>query len=817
MKNKVLLFACTLLILISCKDEKDIFSVTLSNSELNVEFHNINLNSAKPGVNLLIGNDEVPLEWFPLEASSVNKTERSTPKGDAIDLSLMFKHPQGYELIWSVSELSEYQGFTVRAAFKNNSSDTIRLKDFVLMRTGQTGLVCNGDPASWWLLPAMNYSRQGGNLAQEFPSRKRLQEQKVYGFNNIGNDDPRNHDGHWRFLDEVITLYSSADRKGIAIGAVGPGVSYVHFNFRVDKENILAEIVSKMDDILIEPGEIRESEEVLFLAQPYKEALTNIFSWIAETHNARKYRNPIYGWCSWYDRYFDIDETHILKIADAVKELRGNIPIEVIQLDDGWQGSPGNWSANSKFPRGMKHIADKITEAGAIPGIWMSPVVCSIEKPAEWFQNKNGRYLDPTHPEVEEFIISAVKEIKDDGYRYFKFDYNSIGSFRPYNPKMTRFEIMHHLFSLYREAIGEESFLLACGATMRPVVGLADASRIGWDALARWKSYPLADDSLPTLPTDIFTGITLTGISSVINGKLFINDPDVTYLLPRAESHIWQGPQGSFNPEKHGLKWPGLQSFHSYFGLIGGMTMMSEPLYKPEYQQQIALRMAEILKFPAPDKGWSMNGDIDPWGRQFGFVAERPWGNFATVILWNKEDTISDLRLDTYSLKALKEKFHIWSFWDEKYLGIDKSFTARNIPPHGCVLIRLTPISGNKDIPVIIGSNLHISIGSAELKSVESKPGKMKIELTGAGALEGKIYIFSHTPLNVDKAEGCEAFIFEEIENLYVVVITNRALEGGSIVHLTKSQSVTSFEEILQIPELYHKLKKAGPDLAIMK
>ncbi|MGQ9620657.1 MAG: glycoside hydrolase family 36 protein [Bacteroidales bacterium] len=798
--------------LISCQNDKKEVKIKFKSGMLNVDFPSISIKGAKPGVNLLIGSDETPLAWFPDEAVSIGKKDRKTVKGNAKDLSMTWKHQDGYELTWIISEMANIPGFTVRASFINNSKNLVRLKNFLLLSTEQDGLVCKGDPASWWLLPAMNFSRQGGNLAQVLPSQVELQEQGVYGLSGIDKNNPRNSDGHWRFMDEVITLYNSSDRSGISMGAVGPGVSYVKFNCRVDYGKILIEIISEMDEVLIEDGEMRESEEVAFLSQPYREALTNLYEWISITHNARSEKEPAYGWCSWYDRYSKIDQEHIVNIAEYIKEQRDRIPMNVIQIDDGWQNRSGDWTANKKFPQGMKFLADKIREAGATPGIWMAPVRCQIEKPAEWFQDSLSRVrnFDPSHPEAAKFIKSVIKDLKDAGYGYFKFDYNTIGRFRPYNPKMTRFQLMRHLFSLYRDAIGEESFLLACGATKRPVIGLADGSRIGWDAIGRWKSYPLASDSLPTLGTDIFDGIILIGISSMMNHKTFINDPDVTYLLPRAEDHIWQGPKGSFDPEKHGLKWPGLKSFHSYFGLLGGNLLTSEPLYQPDYMQQNALRMLEILNPPAPDKGWSMRGDIDPWGRQFGFVAERPWGNFASVVLWNKDDFSADLKLDTYAINGLGNKFYAWSFWDEKFLGIVDSSLTLNVEGTGCVLLRLTSIPEKSNCPVLVGSNLHISMGSAEIKNIESSSQGIKIGLTHGGAREGRLYVYSPFPLKVETATGCEAFVVSQGENLYSIVITDRSRSEENAVSLLSDTEKMTIDNVVSNPDLNRKYIMSG-------
>jgi len=763
-------------------------SVELEEQELKFQFSQLTLSHGIPGLELLVGEEEELLEWYPREPANVVKSERNTPMGAAHDLSMSWLHSDGYELIWTLCKLESAPGFTLRSSVINHSDRPVRLRNFILCKTPQDGLVCTGNPASWWLNPAMTLSRQAGNLAQVLPSRLRLKEQNVYGYDQYGEEDPRNSDGHWRFHEEVITLYSDTDRKGVAMGAIGPGVSHVDFNCRVDSGQVLLEIVSRMDEILLDPGEQRVSEEVLVLAKPYREALTDLFSWMAETHEARKKRDPVFGWCSWYDRFTHIDQDHLFRISKVIGQQREWIPLEVVQIDHGWAGPFGDWSENQKFGLGMGAQAEAITRAGAMPGIWMSPVVSEVEKPEDWFQNSGSTFLDPTHPEVEAFILSSVSEKKEEGFRYFKFDYNTLEKFRPYNPKMTNFELMHHLFSLYRQAIGEDCYMLGCGAPPRPVVGIVDAHRTGWDALARWKSFPLADDGLPTLQTDIFDGIFNLAASSSMNNILYHNDPDVTYMLPRAESHIWQGSEGSFDPDIHGLKLAGLQTFHSYVGLLGGMALVSEPLDEARYRKPEAIRMLEILNPPAPDKGWSMNGDVDPLGRQFGFVAEREWGDFASLVLWNKEDSSSDLQLDSYALSSLGEKYHIWSFWDEKYLGIgDASMIFQKVAPHGCKLLRLTP-PAEQDVPLLVGSNLHIAMGSAEVSRIECSVDGMRIKLSDAGARKGKLYIHSSKTLELTTSKGCDATLRSEADQIFIVEISGRSRTEENLIELTVSQ-----------------------------
>jgi hypothetical protein len=240
----------------------------------------------------------------------------------------------------------------------------------------------------------------------------------------------------------------------------------------------------------------------------------------------------------------------------------------------------------------------------------------------------------------------------------------------------------------------------------------------------------------------------------------------------------------------------------------------SEPLNQAKHQSKDSLRMMEIVNPPAPDKGYSLYGGVDPYGRRFGFSTQRPWGNFASIVLWNPGEAAGDLPLKPGVLEHLGKRFHVWSFWDETYLGVqDASYVARNIPQHGCKLLRLTDVPENPDLPVLVGSNLHIAMGSAELAQIESSPERVMIHLTDAGAREGKLAIYSRKPLAIESATGCEAFIVPEANYLYVVVLSNRKrLEPNRITLKTIGANPVAKAELLKDPQLSSKYRQASFD-----
>jgi hypothetical protein len=192
--------------------------------------------------------------------------------------------------------------------------------------------------------------------------------------------------------------------------------------------------------------------------------------------------------------------------------------------------------------------------------------------------------------------------------------------------------------------------------------------------------------------------------------------------------------------------------------------------------------MIEILNPPGPERGLPFHGGTDRDCRQFGFVAQRSWGSFASLLLWNPLATVGDVPLDGAGLSELGEQFHVWSFWDGAYLGIKgDGYVARDVAPHGPKLLRLTALPADDRIPILIGSNLHISLGAAEIADVASTTTACNIVLTDAGAREGNLFVWSARALSLVGASGCtvaEVSLLEGTENT-VWRVSIRERRGG--------------------------------------
>jgi hypothetical protein len=209
-------------------------------------------------------------------------------------------------------------------------------------------------------------------------------------------------------------------------------------------------------------------------------------------------------------------------------------------------------------------------------------------------------------------------------------------------------------------------------------------------------------------------------------------------------------------------------------GIYGGTTMISDLLYRKEFDNQDNLRMMEILYPISREKGHPFAGGWDILGKEFGCIVKRQYGVIANIILWNPEHQGStNITMKNVTINELGNEFHAWSFWDEKYRGIiDKSYCAKDVPFYEHQLLRLTP---KTSLPTLIGSNLHISMGATEVQSINYSDSQVILELDpNAGSRNGRLYFYSEKSLVNAKSTNSDAYIIKKDENIYVLVLSNR-------------------------------------------
>lgn len=256
---------------------------------------------------------------------------------------------------------------------------------------------------------------------------------------------------------------------------------------------------------------------------------------------------PPSGWATWYEHFDAVREEDVRANLTLAAELRGEpdlLALDVIQIDDGWSRSWGDWAPNDRFPSGMAALAADIAAEGFVAGIWMAPFLVSRDAPVYaahadwWVRDDQGAelddlghaVLDATHPEAGAWMAQQVRARVEEGYGYLKLDFLHAGAVegRRY-AEVTGVEAYAIGMELLREAAGD-AWLLACGAPMLPTLGWADSWRSGPDIT-------FAVDGAPR-PAYLRNQARATAARSFLNGLWWWNDAD-TLLVREPLSADW--------------------------------------------------------------------------------------------------------------------------------------------------------------------------------------------------------------------------------------------------------------------------------------
>ena len=251
------------------------------------------------------------------------------------------------------------------------------------------------------------------------------------------------------------------------------------------------------------------------------------------------------GYTSWYNYFTKISEEIIVRDLEGLG--RAGDTANIFQIDDGYESTVGDWlTLKPEFPNGMKYLADKIHEKGYLAGLWLAPFNCTPRsqmykdhkdwvlkidgKPVRGTPAWGGAYVfDMYNEEYRAYIKEVFRTVFEDwGFDMVKLDFLYSQAMFPRNGK-TRAEIMTDAVLFLRELVGDKLFL-GCGVPHGIGFGIYDACRIGCDVA---KIY--AGDftnrlnltaELPSAQNSILNAI----FRRHLNGRAFINDPDVFFL-----------------------------------------------------------------------------------------------------------------------------------------------------------------------------------------------------------------------------------------------------------------------------------------------
>lgn len=218
-----------------------------------------------------------------------------------------------------------------------------------------------------------------------------------------------------------------------------------------------------------------------------------------------RFRPRVAGWNSWDYYAGAVSSEAVLANAKEARKLYGDA-LRYMVVDEGYERQWGVWDGGWKFPEGLAALCAQIREIGYEPGIWTAPLMVSVYTPLyrehpDWFVGdgqgnvfvQNFSYgsmaqLDITHPDVVRHIAELYGKLRRDGFTYFKCDFTQLllGASSFADPSLSHAGMLRKLFVTIRAAIGDDAYLLACGAPYEAVAGVADAHRTTGDIHNYW-------------------------------------------------------------------------------------------------------------------------------------------------------------------------------------------------------------------------------------------------------------------------------------------------------------------------------------------
>jgi len=444
---------------------------------------------------------------------------------------------------------------------------------------------------------------------------------------------------------------------------------------------------------------------------PYLDAVSN---W----HAIRLPQEIPAGWCSWYEFYQNVTETDIRRNLDSLVTMRDRLPIDLLQIDDGFEAQVGDWFDfhPKRFPNGVSSLAAEIRARGLTPGLWLAPFIVHpasklAQQHPDWLlRNEKGRpvnagfvwnafcqALDLTNPAALEYTAHVIRTaVHEWGYPYLKLDflYAAALSGHYQDPTRTRAQVLRMGMQALRQAAGEETFLLGCGAPLGSMLGLVQAMRIGADVSGDWHPHIFGiglglrnEPSVPSARVSVRNTLTRTAL----HRRWWLNDPDC--LLVRATTH---------------LTLPEVQSLATAITLSGGALLLSDNLPALSTKRR---RIAESLLPVIGQRPWVLDWLDDETPTRLRLDLQSAAGTWHLLALFQWKDQPQPMQFDPQQFQLPSDNYWVSSFWDERILSVKAGQTLPlgPIAAHGCALLAVRPQQPGK--AQYLGSNLHVSQG----------------------------------------------------------------------------------------------------------
>ncbi len=576
--------------------------------------------------------------------------------------------------------------------------------------------------------------------------------------------------------DMFGVLADRAGNSGVVLGSLAQTQQFSLLETRLDSPDPAVRLLAQADDVPLEPGETRLTDWAYWQFLPTLDNPFDDYAAAVARENAVRVPERVpNGWCSWY-HYFDrVTEADVLNNVRALQAGAHSLPLEVVQVDDGFQQQVGDWfTTKPTFPRGLRPLADDIRQAGYTPGLWLAPFIARsdaalVRQHPEWFlRDLSGRWanagfnwwrwcyaLDPTHPGVREHTARLVHTaVHEWGYPYLKLDFLYAAALpgRRHDPTQTRAQALRGILQWVRQAAGDDTFLLGCGCPLGPAIGLFEAMRIGTDVGPHWHpslSWPvltrmLHDDTLLASTRNAVQNIITR---SFMHRQWWLNDPDCLLVRDHATE----------------LSEAEVTTLATVIALSGGLVLVSDEWHKlnPKRLRYITALLPNLPQ-PARPRDWFARGVPNLLTLPLSGAA----GDWLVVGLLNLGNLPHRRQLTLDDLGLPAGKYWVSDFWEPQVHRLMTTVPLTlPLAAHGARLLAVRRAQAGAQV---VATAWHFSQG-VEITHWEAGETSAVAHINLGRVAEGQMVVHVPRPLHRATLDGAEAAFYALGDDLWAV------------------------------------------------
>lgn len=533
---------------------------------------------------------------------------------------------------------------------------------------------------------------------------------------NPGTPQPH-HIGHFA-SDFFGVVADRANRKGMVVGFLSQQQHFGSVEVLFKSKPILR-LWANGDHTRLDPGQTMETDWAVIypFLMDIHDSIGLYLNAVARENQIKVDNNVPLGWCSWYHYYQKVTAEDVRQNLKAIVGLQDRLPLKLVQIDDGYESQVGDWfTFQPSFPQGVAPLAQEIKAAGLTPGLWLAPFIVHPKsalmkdhpefilrtvkgKPvnAGYIWNTFNTALDLTHPGALDYARRAVETaVKEWGFPYLKLDFLYAGALAGQRHDMThtRAQVLRKGLKTLREAAGEETYLVGCGAPLGPSLGIFNAMRIGEDVSDTWM--PHFNKIKPIFKDEKFIPSTRNALNNIVSraalhGHWWVNDPDCLLVRPDTKLSLAE-----------------VQTLATAIGMTGGSLLLSDALPAlPEDRLRIAESLMPVIGKRAEVVDWLDSSQP----AHLRLDLKGAVGSWHLLAYFNWQDKAKDLRLHASDFVLPNGIYWVRSFWDDEVSWMDPlhPVVKMKTAPHGVVLLAVRKL--NTSLPQYLGSDLHFSQG----------------------------------------------------------------------------------------------------------